>query len=742
MAVGAPEHPGVTGMVGSEVSTSTVTASPEPLTVVLMGDSYTAGNGARDHEGRPSYYGPERCMRSADTWGEQYARILEANGYAVTVLNRACSAATTDAIVNDRSMRDTRVVTYPEPEPAGAVRDDQFYLAWAATMPRCTPTPASEEYFDSTVYRDARPDGSASVSVACERRLPAQTDALNADVDLVLMTVGGNDVHFPDIARECLIVANADGCKARVDEARAYVQNDFADDLVTAMRGIYAKTGGHAKVGYAAYPGLEVSTDLQITSWAGSGVSVYPVAQELAALSREGLEAQREAVDAANAEFGPGFVTLMDGVPQLFRGHEPDARPAAANSDRWMYEFLETTARDEWYHLKPEGQRRFAEYVASFGDFGARDDNGPARDVAIVFDQTPASRLAAESALGDPSLWRGAQVAVVEQRVAADGVRIERRVLADAATPAQALEALRRPSASSWRPAASVRLSARWNATAQSVFIGDAALSMSSEFSVWTSDGQGLKLSVETRDVDVARVPAAHTPTALGPLSSALRDLAAAPHAWAGGPYVTDGTQLTLTARGSFGTGALSYQWDVDGDGVFETASASSHLQLNTADVVTGWVSVQVGTDDGAASVASAWVAGPPHVASDSTPCVSSDAGGITHSQTGRRGCRPEVDAPEGRDSDEVPLAAPPAARIAGTADASATDADDSQRQERLFAAFAMQPLYVDERVAAVSSGRVKRPSRVGDEGRRRPRELVRRERGLRDLVAHAQELR
>ncbi len=733
MSAVAPGYPGIVDRMGPAASASTVAAAPRPLTVVLMGDSYTAGNGARDDAGHPSYYGPEKCMRSADTWGEQYARILESNGFAVTVLNRACSAATTAAIINDRNMRDTRVVTYPEPEPADAARSDQFYVDWAASMPRCIPAPASEEYFVSSVQRHVLPDGSASVSVACERWLPAQTDALNGDVDLVLMTVGGNDVHFPDIAKQCLIMADAEGCKQQIDVARTYVRNDFSTDLLAALEAIHAKTEGHAKVGYAAYPGLEVSDDLRITSVGGSGVKVYPVAQELAALSAAGLEAQRKAVDSANAEFGQGFVTLMDEVPQLFRGHEPDARPAAVNPDRWMYEFLETTARDEWYHLKPEGHRRIAEYAATFGDFGASDDNGVARDVALVFDQEHGARVAVESALADASLWHGAKVAVVEQRTAADGVRLERRVLAQASAPVDALASLRRAPTSQWLPAADARLTARWNATAQSVFIGDTALSMTGEASVWADDRQGLKLSVDSREVDGTQSSAV-----LVPLTVSLRELAAAPHAWAGGPYITGEDRVEVTAQGSFGKGELTYRWDLDGDGEFETVTSGPRLLVDGADVAPGWVSVRVATRDGSMSVASAWIATTSRAASDATPCVTSDAGGVAHSQTGRRGCQPEVGAPEGPDTDEVPVFAPPSIRIAGTADAQAAVADAGHRQGRLLAALAMQPLFVDERVAAVSGGRVKRPSRTGEEGRRRPRELVLREKGLRQLMAEA----
>ena len=718
---GAPEH----AEAARAVSVATAPGDVKPLTVLLMGDSYTAGNGARDDAGEPAYYGPERCMRSTNTWGEQYARIMESNGYAITLLNRACSAATTDAIVNDRRMNDTRVIAYPEPEPADAPRDDQFYVDWAATNPRCTSAPASEEYFVSSVQRVAQADGVAHVSVACDRWLPAQLASLNRDVDLVLMTVGGNDVHFPDIARECLIMASASGCEQTIAAARAYVKDEFAGDLLTVFGDINRTTQGHAKVGYAAYPGLEVSNDLRMTSVGASGVSIYPVAEELAALNHEGLEAQREAVDRANARFGEGFVTLMDDVPQLFRGHEPDARPGVANPDRWMYEFLETTVRDEWYHLKPEGQQQIATYAASFGDFGANDNNGVARDLALVIDADPQSRSAVRSALAEPGLWAGAQVAVVEQRVAGDGIHFERRVIVRAADPADALTALSATAESPWVPANSVHLQARWNATAQSVFVGDTALSMVDRAPVWSGSQQGHAVSVDARAVDATQAQ----------LTEALKDVGTAPHAWAGGPYVTEGTRLLLNAQGSYGPGDLTYAWDLNGDGVFETEADGPHVRVDSGQVVQGWVSVRVAVPGGSASVASAWVVATPRVVDSPTPCITSDAGGAAHSQSGRRGCRPDLAALAGPDAQGTPVPAVPAVRLADSASTDAPDAGGAPSDKgRLLAALTMVPLYADERVVTSSGGRVRRVTRQGDEGRGRPRELVRREHALRKL--------
>ncbi len=207
---------------------------PHPLTALLMGDSYTAGNGARAG-GEPAYYGPDRCMRSTNTWGEQYAGILESRGYAVTLMNRACSAATADSVLHSRNMKDSRVITFPQPEDESAPRDDQFYASWAASTPRCAPTPASEEYFVTHVVRTPLDVGSDQVSVVCDRWLGPQVEALNPDVDLVLLTLGGNDAHFPDIVRACLIMGDAKACDGAVQTARTYVNNEYSGDLESVL---------------------------------------------------------------------------------------------------------------------------------------------------------------------------------------------------------------------------------------------------------------------------------------------------------------------------------------------------------------------------------------------------------------------------------------------------------------------------------------------------------------------------
>lgn len=65
----------------------------QPLKVVLLGDSYSAGNGARDTNGASHFFGPEGCFRSRDGWAQQYVDHLSATGFNVTFVNGACSGA-------------------------------------------------------------------------------------------------------------------------------------------------------------------------------------------------------------------------------------------------------------------------------------------------------------------------------------------------------------------------------------------------------------------------------------------------------------------------------------------------------------------------------------------------------------------------------------------------------------------------------------------------------------------------
>lgn len=743
--------PGAAAPVGHSTDAQSLT----PLTVLLMGDSYTSGNGARTPDGDASYYGPDKCLQSTATWGEQYADVMASQGYAVTLLNRACSAASTASVLHDRYLKDTAVFEYPEVEAPGVHRADADYEQWARTHTRCMPTPASDEYIVTDIIRSPRADGTTTVEVSCEHWLHPQVDALNPDVDLVFLTVGGNDVHFPDIVRACLILGDAEECERALDVAEAYVANDFTADLLDVFVEINRRTAGHARVVYLAYPNLEVNDDLELTSVGTDGVTRIPVAARLNALAQAGLDAQRRAVEAANSVTGNDAVVFLDAIPEIFAGHEPDARPASVNNERWMYEAFETFNRDEWYHLKAEGHRRIAEYVAGFGDFGAvtsRDERAPARDVALIIGDRGMARAAVAAALRDDSLWHGASITVIEQQIAADRINVDRRVVIESASAPAAAQALSSGARGEWRPALDVVVPARWNATSHVIYVGDPSLSLRDVAPVFSGEAQGRAVYVDMQSVEVQQLrvgsPGAashHIDHALADvrarLEKALAEVQATPRAWAGGPYVATGASAALNAQGSYqaatavvsaaklsntnlsNTSAtrsdLTFEWDLDGDGLFETRAPGPLLDVGPGQLSPGWIAVRVTTPVGLASVAPAWVAAAPVSADAGGACFGDSPGAMNGSAQGRIGCGTEQPFAAGPNGEPVPNLENGLRSASGDG----------------YGSLDLVPLYVDERVTSSVGGRSRisaRPGRTRDRLRIYVRRALRRTRSVR----------
>lgn len=94
--VGALECDGVTG------TSSTFEVAPDRvLSILVLGDSYSAGNGAGD------YFGDAGCWRSANNYARQFQRLVESTTTAqqVFVENRACGGAVTNDYWNPKDGR-------------------------------------------------------------------------------------------------------------------------------------------------------------------------------------------------------------------------------------------------------------------------------------------------------------------------------------------------------------------------------------------------------------------------------------------------------------------------------------------------------------------------------------------------------------------------------------------------------------------------------------------------------------
>ena len=81
-----------------------------------------------------------------------------------------------------------------------------------------------------------------------------------------------------------------------------------------------------------------------------------------------------------------------------------------------------------------------------------------------------------------------------------------------------------------------------------------------------------------------------------------LGDAASPPFAWPGGPYATSpGEPVSFDGSGSFdpdGTAIVEYEWDFDGDGVFDTSTASPKVQFTYDAAYAGPIVIRVTDGD------------------------------------------------------------------------------------------------------------------------------------------------
>ncbi|WP_131769767.1 SdrD B-like domain-containing protein [Candidatus Protofrankia californiensis] len=392
----------------------TATAQPEitgaavtrHLSIVQLGDSYSAGNGA----GAGTYDtgdGPRGCHRSAVNWGERYAQWLrDERGYDVTYVNRACSGAATDDLLNPHKA-DQR--SYWTPLRAGETGNDPAVLG--RLRQDCSAGFGPEESAEigpvNVTYGIA--------SAVCTRVIASQINAVGADTDLVLLTIGGNDVRFADIVLRCFAfgIPKALGIPAGdIAECERLTRRATGDltlvqtRLVTLLTRLHQRMPAGGRVVLLTYPylssrkhypppGIHLPPGTQTTF----GDTTFDPSAAVRTLGDRGDAIQITAADTVNQSFGftgasdpaahtcspdtlpvdsadtPGrFVTVVDTVKCHFAGHEPDPAIGQRNPDRWMNEFLDgflTLDQSLIYHPNSEGHRQLANLLKPFGDFGA-----------------------------------------------------------------------------------------------------------------------------------------------------------------------------------------------------------------------------------------------------------------------------------------------------------------------------------------------------------------------------------
>ena len=311
------------------------------LNVTVLGDSYSAGNGANGYE-----YGPGECHRNSNNWAEIYKRWLSGNGLAITLINRACSGAKTGDFFKDKEAGSTMKTISGDPDKLATNKQIMKYLE---DKDVCNVKPNNElkvSYsITSNVVGSRRGERQRRIGVRCNYMIRRQLDNVNTSTDMVMMTIGGNDLGFDDIIKSCFAAAlrSVSDCQSKINEARGQFDK-LEDKLGSVLSSLNSRLRPDAKIVLLGYPLLALNNN--------ESLSGFPVAKEVRKLGLEGNSRQKKIVNAYNKSIGQEKVIFIDNIPQRFSGHEPDASIFRKNHDRWIHEFFEPSAfnMNSWYH--------------------------------------------------------------------------------------------------------------------------------------------------------------------------------------------------------------------------------------------------------------------------------------------------------------------------------------------------------------------------------------------------------
>lgn len=297
------------------------------LDVTLIGDSYTAGNGAG------SYYGPENAYRSSRNWGHVYVDWLNEQGVQTNIRNLAVSGGVTKDVL--------------------------------------------------------------------EKQIPL----LNPNSDLVMLTIGGNDIKFEEIVKNCFVLGlrSYSGCEGAMNYAEKTFPATRAN-IVRVFEEVQKKVADDAKIVLVGYPLLSIESDYSIgNGWLWSD-KYYPAAKKVREFGQFATREQEKLVKEWNEN--PENKVKVTFVPTEvhFATHEPDPDTNKQNPYRWLNEMLEDegeagpdgtitskpkglTEIYSWYHPNITGHREIARLLKD--KVGVPDNvrtvRSTARDVDVMF---------------------------------------------------------------------------------------------------------------------------------------------------------------------------------------------------------------------------------------------------------------------------------------------------------------------------------------------------------------------
>ena len=282
------------------------------LQILVMGDSYSAGNGAGGQ------INPDNgCYRSDLNYAGQFAAIIEAatGRKPQKVDNFACSGAKTSDFTHKQGTRLNFALSSPQPPQLSGLKNKHY--------------------------------------------------------DVIFLTLGGNDLKFDATAEFCLVTLTkiANQCERSLKNAERLITNGtLKKNIKNVLDAIHKQANSDAKIVLVGYPQLEGDPTYELAV----GKSILPrkkappiqVGNRLNAGGTTVDGIQSDVVDELNAAYpaNPPQFSFVS-VKALFAGHELFAN--VFNPNRWMIEpLIDANVVNTYYHPNPMGWLQEAQLLA------------------------------------------------------------------------------------------------------------------------------------------------------------------------------------------------------------------------------------------------------------------------------------------------------------------------------------------------------------------------------------------
>jgi lysophospholipase L1-like esterase len=233
---------------------------------------------------------------------------------------------------------------------------------------------------------------------------PPQLNGVNKTFALIFLTIGGNDVNFAGIVKDCLISAFIEPahCKALLEKADKLLSNGTIEGRISrVLSGIRRRASSHATIVLLGYPYLESDENYQINKGAADA---YDVGKWVRAIGDKGDAIEQHLIDLLNRRNHTHSFVFV-GTKRLFKGHELSAD--GSNPQRWFVEPLTDStiaSHATWYHPDPVGWQEEADQLLADPRIPKHSETQPGSTISQRLEGIPQSGKALGSSVAPVTL--------------------------------------------------------------------------------------------------------------------------------------------------------------------------------------------------------------------------------------------------------------------------------------------------------------------------------------------------